>query len=134
MDTAATCIDLHAFDPSKYFRTGLYTHLCITPPWANEECDTVIEWTYIFRDFGVDHEISRCYLVRRADAGGFLVRERCAAEQEKDLVDVVDAVDMFKRTWRCVETEAQVMDAVFDHYHGFHRELLDDIYSGRLML
>lgn len=128
------CISLVDFDAEKYFRSGLYTDLFITPPWVNEDGDTVIEWTYLFRDFGVDHELSRCYLVRRADAGIFLVRECCAAEQERDLVDVVDAVNMFERTWKCVETEAQVMEAVFDHYHEFYKNLMDDIYSGRLML
>lgn len=83
----------------RYFRVGAYTRLCIDVPFpVTAEGDTVISWQYDYRDFGMDWQVSRTFLVRRAEDGAFLVRD----EREE--------------RWQPAESQALAMDIVFDHY------------------
>lgn len=56
---------------SRFFRSGLYTHLWIDPDIA----DGVLRWRYQFMDLGMCHVIEREYSVREIN--------RCGTEEEK---------------------------------------------------
>jgi hypothetical protein len=61
----AACVNKSEIDFSKYFRTGLYTHLAlsVTP---TQDGETSVEYNYTYRDFGMDHALSKRFLVKPA--------------------------------------------------------------------
>ena len=47
----------------KYFREGLYTHLCLYPVKSLENGAKDVKWKYVFVDMGMQFEIERHFIV-----------------------------------------------------------------------
>lgn len=95
------CLDLSDFRPADYFRAGLYTHFYMDPLTVNQDGDTVVSWTYIYRDFGMDTEISRRFLVRPAQRPGFFWVRACPSQSTGgDPQDVTRALGWFEGHWK----------------------------------
>ena len=92
------CLDLSDFRPADYFRTGPYTHFHMDPLAVNQNGDTVVSWTYIYRDLGMDTEISKRFLVRPAQRQGYFWVRPCPEPNSNDgePQDVTRGVEWFE--------------------------------------
>ena len=105
------CLDLSDFRPADYFRTGPYTHFHMDPLAVNQDGDTVVSWTYIYRDLGMDTEISKRFLVRPAQRQGYFWVRPCPEPVSNDGPrDVTQALGWFGERWKeknkkkCIKT------------------------------
>lgn len=119
------CVDLTGFSPSDYFRTGLYTHLWLPEPTLESSGDTLVKWTYTYRDFGMDHTIDRRFLVRPAEGQGYWVRP-AHHQPLREITDVCEGIGQFSAQWERVEGKPALLRALFDHYTAFNEELYRD--------
>lgn len=94
------CLDPSDFRPADYFRTGPYTHFYMDPLSVNQDGDTVVSWTYTYRDLGMDTEIQRTFLVRQAPDGYWV---RIYTEDEGDPKSVTRVIDWFKGDWKKIK-------------------------------
>jgi hypothetical protein len=115
------CIDLRGIPVSRYFRTGVYTDLSVDRPYVNPDGDTVVSWRYMFRDYGMDHEISKTFLVRPADSEAYLVKD--VSEASPDESNVVDALLRYAGGWRRAKGRKECCDAIFDHYWSYNAQI-----------
>ena len=105
------CIDLRGVDPAKYFRTGLYTDLCVERPRLEDDGNTLVKWRYVFRDYGMDHEISKQFLLRHAvPDGSYLIKDISSPADEH-------------APWAHAANYQECCDKIFDHYHSYLEEL-----------
>jgi hypothetical protein len=115
------CIDFRGVPVSRYFRTGLYTHLSVEPPHVAESGDTVVHWSYLFRDYGMDHEIEKTFLIRlNQDQRTYLYKD--ISGYCSDHSNVVDALQWFQGEWKRAESYRECCDAVFDHFWSYNVE------------
>lgn len=115
------CIDLRGVPVSRYFRTGVYTNLSVDRPYVNPSGDTVVSWRYMFRDYGMDHEIAKTFFVRQENSGAYLVKD--VSEEETDESNVVEALLSFASGWKWVENHKKCCDAIFDHFWSYSAKL-----------
>ncbi len=65
MQGAAPCLNSAHVNFAKYFRTGLYTNLALSIT-LTQYGETSVAYTYTYRDLGMDHELSKQFLVKPA--------------------------------------------------------------------
>lgn len=120
-----TCVDLSNFDPYPYFPTGLYTHLYIDDPYVNADGDTVVSWEYTFRDFGMDHTLSKSFLVRSAAQNSFLIKKW---EPSTLYSDVTMGTHFASNHWSPIQTYQELLDALFGHYERFRADVYREMF------
>jgi hypothetical protein len=110
------CLDLSDFRPADYFRTGPYTHFHMDPLAVNQDGDTVVSWTYIYRDLGMDTEISKRFLVRPAQRQGYFWVRTCPepVPNNCDPQDVTRALEWFGGQWRKKKKIQKILKIIFD--------------------
>lgn len=86
---------------SKYFRTGLYTHLCLYPIREMSYGIKEVRWKYTFADLGLHFDIEKHFIVW-AD-------ETVLDIQEGKLIKAKDIEDL--------------RDILFDHYRPYVADL-----------
>ncbi len=116
-----TCIDLRGIPVSRYFRTGVYTDLTVEWPYVNPDGDTVVSWRYMFRDYGMDHEISKLFLVRQEASGAYLVKD--VSEVNPEDSTVVDTLLDLTGGWKRAESYIECCDEIFDHYWSYNAQI-----------
>lgn len=102
-------LDLAHIDFAEYFRTGPYTHLAlsVTP---TQDGETSVAYTYTYRDFGMDHTLSKRFRVKPARG------------RESFWVHSLDD-DRHHR----VRSLAALHDVLFDHYRAHAEQLYRDM-------
>jgi hypothetical protein len=88
----------------RYFRTGLYTHLCLHPVKALEGGGLEVKWSYAFADLGQHFEINRHFVVG----------------DNRRILDVQTG------QWSDAEDNNDLRGMLFDHYRPFLKGLYDD--------
>jgi hypothetical protein len=74
------------------------------PLTVNQDGDTVVSWTYIYRDLGMDTEISRRFLVRPAQRQGYFWVSPCPSQStDGDPRDVTRGVEWWIKDWKCID-------------------------------
>ena len=89
----------------RYFRTGLYTHLCLHPVKAVEGGGLEVKWSYTFADLGQHFTISRHFIVW----------------------DMKTILDVQTGQWSAAEGEEDLRRRLFDHYRPFLRGVYNEI-------
>lgn len=106
------CLDPSDFRPADYFRTGPYTHFYMDPLSVNQDGDTVVSWTYTYRDLGMDTEIQRTFLVRQADEpDNFWVRLK--TQDDCEPLDVTTELRHFENAWVYVKEKGNLSSVCF---------------------
>jgi len=107
------CLDLSDFRPADYFRTGPYTHFHMDPLAVNQDGDTVVSWTYIYRDLGMDTEISRRFLVRPAQRQGYFWVRPCPSQStDDDPKNVTQSLGWFGGRWKKIK-KSKLLTVIF---------------------
>lgn len=101
----AACVNKSEINFSKYFRTGLYTNLALSIT-LTQHGETSVAYTYTYRDFGMDHELSKRFLVKPARG------------RENFWIHSLD-----DDTHRRVRSKSELHDALFDHYRAHLEQL-----------
>jgi hypothetical protein len=102
------CISLKGIDASAYFRTGIYTHLCLQEPTLDDQGQTLVTWQYTFRDLGMDHTIEKEFIVLPVPGGAYLVKDTSDSQEDP---------------WHLAEDYKACCDALLDHYRPFLKTL-----------
>ena len=89
--------------------------MSINESTVDSDGNTRVKWSYVFRDFGMDHEISRDFKVRCIGQDRYLLS------------------DSASDNWWLVNGVNSLHDVLFDHYEGFRENLYDSMFGARWM-
>jgi hypothetical protein len=85
----------------KYFRTGVYTHLCLQPVRILESGARELKWNYWFADFGLHFNLKKHFIIWGDET--VLDVETGKITKARDVEDL--------------------RNVLFDHYHAYVKEI-----------